>query len=62
MDDSTGHDRVAEPGSARWAVVESTIALASKLRLVTIAEGVETSTEWNNLGCELVKAFTSPSP
>jgi EAL domain-containing protein (putative c-di-GMP-specific phosphodiesterase class I)/CheY-like chemotaxis protein len=54
-----------EPGSARWAVVESTIALASKLRLVTIAEGVETLTEWNNLialGCELVQGFYFAKP
>jgi EAL domain-containing protein (putative c-di-GMP-specific phosphodiesterase class I)/FixJ family two-component response regulator len=54
-----------EPGSARWAVVESTIALASKLRLVTIAEGVETRTEWNNLvalGCELVQGYYFAKP
>jgi EAL domain-containing protein (putative c-di-GMP-specific phosphodiesterase class I)/CheY-like chemotaxis protein len=54
-----------EPGSPRWAVVESTIALALKLRLVTIAEGVETLTEWNNLialGCELVQGYYFAKP
>jgi EAL domain-containing protein (putative c-di-GMP-specific phosphodiesterase class I)/DNA-binding NarL/FixJ family response regulator len=52
-------------GSTRWAVVESTIALASKLRLVTIAEGVETRTEWNNLvalGCELAQGYYFAKP
>jgi EAL domain-containing protein (putative c-di-GMP-specific phosphodiesterase class I) len=54
-----------ELGSARWAVVESTIALASKLRLVTIAEGVETRAEWNNLvalGCELAQGYYFAKP
>jgi EAL domain-containing protein (putative c-di-GMP-specific phosphodiesterase class I) len=54
-----------EPRSPRWAVVESTIALASKLRLATIAEGVETRTEWDNLialGCELVQGYYFAKP
>jgi EAL domain-containing protein (putative c-di-GMP-specific phosphodiesterase class I) len=54
-----------QPDSSRWAIVESTIALASKLRLVTIAEGVETRTEWNNLaalGCELVQGYHFAKP
>jgi EAL domain-containing protein (putative c-di-GMP-specific phosphodiesterase class I)/DNA-binding NarL/FixJ family response regulator len=54
-----------QPESSRWAIVESTIALASKLRLVTIAEGVETRTEWNNLlslGCELVQGYHFAKP
>jgi EAL domain-containing protein (putative c-di-GMP-specific phosphodiesterase class I)/CheY-like chemotaxis protein len=51
--------------STRWAVVESTITLASKLRLVTIAEGVETRTEWDNLvglGCNLVQGYYYAKP
>ena len=54
-----------EPGSARWAVVESTIALAAKLRLVTIGEGVETVDEWNNLmalGCQLAQGYYFAKP
>jgi EAL domain-containing protein (putative c-di-GMP-specific phosphodiesterase class I) len=54
-----------EFGTARWAVVESTIALATKLRLVTIAEGVETGAEWNNLmalGCEMAQGYYFAKP
>jgi EAL domain-containing protein (putative c-di-GMP-specific phosphodiesterase class I) len=52
-------------GTARWAVVESTIALATKLRLVTIAEGVETGAEWNNLialGCGVAQGYYFAKP
>jgi EAL domain-containing protein (putative c-di-GMP-specific phosphodiesterase class I)/ActR/RegA family two-component response regulator len=54
-----------EPGSARWTVVESTVALAAKLRLVTIGEGVETVDEWNNLmalGCQLAQGYYFAKP
>ncbi|MGH8566261.1 MAG: EAL domain-containing response regulator [Gammaproteobacteria bacterium] len=54
-----------KPASARWAVVESTIALASKLGLVTIAEGVEIRTEWHNLialGCDLGQGYYFAEP
>jgi EAL domain-containing protein (putative c-di-GMP-specific phosphodiesterase class I)/ActR/RegA family two-component response regulator len=54
-----------QPNSPRWAIVESTIAMAAKLRLVTIAEGVETRAEWNNLaglGCELVQGYHFAKP
>ncbi len=53
------------PGTARWLVVESTIALAKKLGLETVAEGVETQTEWQLLkdaGCDACQGYYTGKP
>ena len=54
-----------ERGTPRWFVVESTIALASKLGLSTVAEGVETEAEWQLLkdaGCDFVQGYYFAKP
>ena len=54
-----------EPATPRWFVVESTIALAGKLGLATVAEGVETEAEWQLLkdaGCDVVQGYYLAKP
>ena len=49
-----------EPDTPRWFVVESTVALAQKLGLDTVAEGVETAAEMQLLkdaGCDCVQGY-----
>lgn len=51
--------------SPRWFIVEATIALASKLGLTTVAEGVETQAEWQLLkdaGCDCVQGYLTGRP
>lgn len=52
-------------GTPRWLVVESTIALAKRLGLVTVAEGVETFEEWQVLkdaGCDICQGYFTAKP
>ena len=54
-----------ERGSPRWFVVESTIALAKKLGLETVAEGVETQAEWQllkDVGCDSLQGYYVAKP
>ena len=54
-----------ERGTPRWFVVESTIVLARKLGLETVAEGVETETEWQLLkdaGCDSLQGYLVARP
>jgi EAL domain-containing protein (putative c-di-GMP-specific phosphodiesterase class I) len=54
-----------EPGTPRWMVVESVIALARKLGLRTVAEGIETEAEWQLLkdaGCEYAQGYYIAKP
>ena len=54
-----------ERDSPRWFVVESTIALANKLGLETVAEGVETEAEWQLLkdaGCGSMQGYYAAKP
>lgn len=54
-----------EHGSVRWMVMESTIVLAKKLGLDTVAEGVETDTEWQQLkeaGCDSCQGYFTAKP
>lgn len=49
-----------EPDTPRWLVVEATLALARKLGLTTVAEGVETQAEWQILkdaGCDCLQGW-----
>jgi EAL domain-containing protein (putative c-di-GMP-specific phosphodiesterase class I)/CheY-like chemotaxis protein len=53
------------PGTPRWLVVESVIALARKLGLQTVAEGIETQAEWQLLkdaGCECAQGYFIAKP
>jgi EAL domain-containing protein (putative c-di-GMP-specific phosphodiesterase class I) len=57
--------RDVEPSTPRWFVVESTIALAKKLGLETVAEGVETFEEWQLLkagGCDACQGYYTAKP
>ena len=52
-------------GTPRWFVVESTITLAKRLGLVTVAEGVETFEEWQVLkdaGCDSCQGYFTAKP
>ena len=54
-------------GSAAYALVESTLGIAEKLGLSTVAEGIETAAEaraLHDLGCDLGQgyAFGRPMP
>jgi EAL domain-containing protein (putative c-di-GMP-specific phosphodiesterase class I)/CheY-like chemotaxis protein len=54
-----------EPGTPRWMVVEAVIALAHKLGLQTVAEGIETHAEWQLLkdaGCEYAQGYYIAKP
>jgi EAL domain-containing protein (putative c-di-GMP-specific phosphodiesterase class I)/CheY-like chemotaxis protein len=54
-----------EPGTPRWMVVEAVIALAHKLGLQTVAEGIETQAEWQllkNAGCEYAQGYFIAKP
>ena len=54
-----------ERNSPRWFVVESTIALARKLGLETVAEGIETQAEWQLLkdaGCDAAQGYFIARP
>ena len=54
-----------EPDTPRWFVVESTVALAQKLGLETVAEGVETAAEMQLLkdaGCDCVQGYWLAAP
>lgn len=54
-----------EPGTPRWMVVEAVIALAHKLGLQTVAEGIETHAEWQLLkdaGCEYAQGYFIAKP
>lgn len=54
-----------ERNSPRWHVVESTIALARKLGLETVAEGIETESEWQLLkdaGCDAAQGYFIAKP
>ncbi len=54
-----------ERDSPRWHVVEATIALAKKLGLKTVAEGVETDAEWDllkDIGCDICQGYFSAKP
>ena len=53
------------PDTPRWYVVESTIALANKLGLKTVAEGVETKIEHQMLrqaGCDCIQGYYVAKP
>lgn len=52
-------------GTPRWFVVESTITLAKRLGLATVAEGVETFEEWQVLkdaGCDSCQGYFTAKP
>ena len=54
-----------ELGTPRWFVVESTITLAKRLGLTTVAEGVETFEEWQVLkdaGCDSCQGYYTAKP
>lgn len=54
-----------ERDTSRWFVVESTIALAKKLGLATVAEGVETEEElrlMKDAGCDFVQGYYFAKP
>ena len=54
-----------EHGSVRWMVMQSTIALARNLGLETVAEGVETDSEWQLLkdaGCDACQGYFTAKP
>ena len=54
-----------EQDTPRWFVVESTISLAKKLGLATVAEGVETALEWELLkaaGCDFGQGYFIAKP
>ena len=52
-------------GTPRWFVMESTITLAKRLGLTTVAEGVETFEEWQVLkdaGCDNCQGYFTAKP
>ena len=54
-----------EPGTPHCFVVESTIELARKLGLSTVAEGIETANEWEllkNAGCDFGQGYFIAKP
>jgi EAL domain-containing protein (putative c-di-GMP-specific phosphodiesterase class I)/ActR/RegA family two-component response regulator len=57
--------RNAGSDEAAMILLESSLDIARKLKLVTVAEGVETRDEWNllrRLGCDLVQGFLLAPP
>lgn len=51
--------------SASWAVIESSIAMAHRLGIKSIAEGVETQEEYNMLntmGCDMAQGYLISKP
>jgi len=53
------------PGSRQWTLLESTIDMARKLGLQSVAEGVETREDWQNLerlGCDLAQGYLVSRP
>jgi len=58
IDQSFVHD--SPENSTRQAIIEANIELAKKLKLKTVAEGIETEKEWcllKKLGCDLAQGF-----
>ncbi len=54
-----------ERHTPRWHVIESTLALARKLGLKTVAEGVETQADWQVLkdaGCDCLQGYLLAKP
>lgn len=54
-----------ERNTPRWHVIESTLTLARKLGLKTVAEGVETQAEWQLLkeaGCDCLQGYLVAKP
>ncbi|WP_185964520.1 EAL domain-containing response regulator [Aliikangiella marina] len=57
------HDVHQDPAAS--AILESSTSLAKKLRMVTVAEGVETPEDWRsvvNVGCDLIQGFYRAKP
>jgi EAL domain-containing protein (putative c-di-GMP-specific phosphodiesterase class I)/CheY-like chemotaxis protein len=52
-------------GSRQWTLLESTIDMARKLGLQSVAEGIETREDWQNLaqlGCDLAQGYLVSRP
>lgn len=63
IDYSFVHD--AHQDMAARAILESSIALANKLNMTVVAEGVETQADWDlvaKLGCDLAQGFWMSKP
>lgn len=57
------HDAHLDP--AATAILESSTGLAKKLKMVTVAEGVETHRDWESVvkvGCDLIQGFYRAEP